>query len=38
MNDQIIAWGLTLIILFAAVFIAIGNDRDGGGHDFHAMV
>lgn len=31
MTDQLISWGLTLIILFAAVFIAIGNDRDGRG-------
>lgn len=33
MNDPIliIEWALALIILFAAVFIAIGNDRDGRG-------
>ena len=36
MNDPIliIEWALALIILFAAVFIAIGNDRDGRGMTF----
>lgn len=31
MTDQLISWAITLIILFAAVFIAIGNDRGGRG-------
>jgi len=33
MNDPIliIEWAIAIIILLAAVFIAIGNDRDGRG-------
>jgi hypothetical protein len=31
MNDPIISWAITIVILFVAVFIAIGNDRDGRG-------
>lgn len=31
MTDQIISWAIALVILFAAVFIALGNDRDGRG-------
>lgn len=31
MTDQIISWAIALVILFVAVFIAIGNDRDGRG-------
>jgi hypothetical protein len=31
MNDPItiIEWGLAIIVLFMAIFVAIGNDRDG---------